>query len=155
MEKTGKVTSILLGVLMAISVGLFIYMIGSIDDELNPGPKAVQIITLNINWAIVLFVISTIIVLGFAIVQIFSAKGQLLTALGVLGAFAIVFLVSYFSASSEIPNFIGADKFVADGTLTETVSHWVGTGLYVTYILFAGAFLSIIGFGAVGIFKRS
>lgn len=155
MEKTGKQTSILLGVLMALSVALFIYMVGSIDDQLNPGVKAVQIITLNINWAIVLFALATIIVLGFAAAQIFSEKAKVIRTLGVLGIFAVIFVISYFSASSELPTFFGVDKFVADGTLNEIVSHWIGTGLYFTYILFAGAFLSIIGFGFAGVFKRS
>lgn len=155
MEKTSKLTTIALWVLMAISAILFVIMITSIDSQTNPGEKARQLITLNINWAIVLFIISAVITLGFALVQMFSDKKNALSALAILAGFGAIILVSYLSADSAIPQFFGVEKYVADGTLTETISHWVGTGLYVTYILFAGAFLSIIGFGAASIFKRS
>ena len=153
MEKTSKLTTITLWVLMAISVVLFVFMVTSIDDETNPGVKAVQMITLNINWAIVLFAIAAIAALGFALIQILSDKTKALNSLGAIGLLAVMLVISYFAASSEIPSFYGVEKFIADGTLTETISRWVGTGLYVTYILFAGAFLSIIGFSAASIFK--
>jgi len=154
MEKIRKITTIILWVLMGISVVLFAVMITSIDSETKPGAKAVQMITTNINWAIVLFIISAVFALGFALVQMFSEKTKALSALAILGIFAAILLVSYFTASSEIPQFFGVEKFIANG-LTETISHWIGTGLYVTYILFAGAILSIIGFGAASLFKRS
>ena len=140
---------------MAISTILFVIMITGIDSESNPGTRAVQMITMNINWAIVLFLISAVITLAFSIVQMFSDKKNSINALMILAIFAVIVLVSYFSSDSEIPQFFGVEKFVADGTLTETISHWIGTGLYATYILFAGAALSIIGFGAAGMFKRS
>ena len=155
MEKTRKIATIILWVLVAISVVLFAIMIASIDSETNPGAKAVQMITLNINWAIVLFVIAAIIALGFALFQMFSDKKKALWAVGIIALFAVIIGISYAVSSSEIPTFFGVEKFVKDGSLNETISHWIGTGLYVTYILFAGAFLSIIGFGAASIFKRS
>ena len=155
MEKTRKFTTIALWILMAISVVLFVIMITSIDSETNPCERAVSLITLNINWAIVLFVIAAVIALGFALVQMFSDKHKALWAAGIIALFAVILGISYALASSEIPQFYGVEKFVANGTLTESISRWVGTGLYVTYILFAGAFLSIIGFGASSIFKRS
>jgi hypothetical protein len=128
-------------------------MITSIDSETNPGERAVQLITTNINWAIVLFGLSAVTALLFSLGQMFSEKKKALRALAVLAIFAAILLVSYFSASSEIPQFFGVEKFIAAG-LTENISHWIGTGLYVTYILFGGAVLSIVGFGAASIFKR-
>ncbi|MDA3927584.1 MAG: hypothetical protein PF541_01405 [Prolixibacteraceae bacterium] len=154
MEKTRKITTITLYVLMAISVLLFVLMVSSIDDGPTQGSRAMQMITMNINWSIFLFVASALITVGFALVQMFSDKTKALNALGSVGILAVILLVSYFVASDQIPTFFGVEKFVADGTLTESVSKWIGTGLYVTYILFAGAFLSIIGFGAASIFKR-
>ncbi|MFA9392459.1 MAG: hypothetical protein ACERKD_21795 [Prolixibacteraceae bacterium] len=155
MEKTRKFATITLWVLMAISAILFVVMVSSIDSETNPGERAVQMITMNMNWAIVLFAISAVMSLGFAMVQMFSDKKSAISALIILALFAVIILVANLLSDRSIPQFFGVEKYVADGTLTETISHWIGTGLYVTYILFAGAFLSIIGFGAVGIFKRS
>lgn len=155
MEKIRKFATITLWALMAISVVLFVIMVSSIDSETNPGPNAVQWITININWAIVLFAISAVLTLGFALVQMFSDKRQAIFALGVLAGFAVIILISYLVADASIPQFFGVEKYVAKGELTETISHWIGTGLYVTYILFAGAALSIVGFGAASLFKRS
>ncbi|HOO84756.1 MAG TPA: hypothetical protein PLS94_09340 [Prolixibacteraceae bacterium] len=155
MDKTRKFTSIILWVLMALSVGLFIYMVANIDDESNPGKIAVQAITLNLNWAIGLFAIATVVAIVFALFQMFGEKSKAIRALIVLAIFAVVLGVSYSVSSSEIPSFFGVEKFLADGTLTANISRWVDTGLYVTYILFAGAFLSIIGFTAANALKRS
>ncbi len=154
MEKTRKITSIILWVLMILSVVTFVYMILSIDDEKNPSATAVQAITMNLNWAIALFAIAAIVVLLFALFQIVTDKRKLISFAIVLGLFAIVFVVSYALASSEIPSFPTAQEMVADGTLNETISRWVDTGLHVTYILSAGALLSIAGFNAANIFKR-
>lgn len=155
MDKTRKFTSIILWVLMVLSVGLFVYMVTNIDDESNPGKIAVQAITLNLNWAIGLFAIATIIAIVFALFQMLGEKSKAIRALIVLAIFAIVLVVSYSVSSSEIPSFFGVEKFLADGTLNANISRWVDTGLYVTYILFAGAFLSIIGFTAANALKRS
>ena len=155
MEKTRKITTIILWVLMVLSVGLFVYMIVSIDDELNPSADAVKAITTNLNWSIVLFGIAAIVAVGFALIQMFSDKAKAIRALISLALLGGILAISYAVASSAIPNFFGVEKFVANGTLTESISRWVGTGLYFTYILFAGAFLAIIVFGAASIFKRS
>jgi small-conductance mechanosensitive channel len=154
MEKTQKFSTIILWGLMIISIVLFAIMVLSIDSQSNPGPKAVANINLNINWAIALFAIAAVVAVLFALTQMFSEKGKAIQALIVLGLMAAVVFVSYSLASSTIPQFYGVEKFVADKTLTESISRWVGTGLNVTYILFASAFLSIIGFGVASIFKR-
>ena len=155
MEKTSKITTIILWVIMAISVLLFVIMFYSIDNDANPGAKAVQMITINIDWSIIMLVIAAVIAVGFSLFQMLSEKGKAIRALGVLAIFTVIIAISYFSASSEIPRFYGVDKFVADGTITEPIVRWIGTGLYVTYILAAGAVLTIIGFGVASVFKRS
>jgi len=155
MEKTTKFTKITLWVLMLLSVALFVVMVTSIDDQKDPGENARQMINLNLNWAIVLFVIAAIVAIGFAIVQILTDKAKAIRGLGAVALLSVVLIASYLLADSEIPKFFGVEKFIADGTLNSNIAHWVGTGLYVTYILFAGAFLSIIGFSAASMFKRS
>lgn len=154
MEKSSKITTIILWVLMVISIALFIFMFTAIDDEINPGAKAVQLITLNINWSIALFALAGVIVALFSFLQVFTDKSKMVSTLAIVVIFAAVIGISYAFANSEIPNFFGVDKFVADGTVNETISKWIGTGLNITYILFGGAFLSIIGFSAVNLFKR-
>jgi small-conductance mechanosensitive channel len=155
MEKIRKFTTIILWVLMVISLAFFVYMFVSIDSESNPGEKARNLISLNINWTIILFAIAAVVAIVFTIFQMFSEKAKALRTILMLVLFAAVIGVAYMLASSEIPQFFGVEKFVADGTLTTSISRWIGTGLYTTYILFGGAFLSIIGFSAISMFKRS
>jgi hypothetical protein len=154
MEKTNKITTIILWVLMALSVALFAVMIVSIDDESNPGTKAVELITMNLNWSIGLFLLAAVIAVGFAVVQIVTDIEKAKRALFSLLILGVALFVSYSLASSVIPTFHNSDVLVADGILTESVSKWVGTGLHLTYVLFAGAFLSIIGFGALNLFRK-
>ncbi len=155
MEKTRKLSTIILWALMVVSVVLFVIMMTSIDDDTNPGEKAVQMITLNMNWSMIMFAAATVIVVGFAIMQTIADKQRLIESAIVLVILGVILGVSYLLASGEIPNFFGVEKFVAEGTLTESVSKWVGTGLYATYILFGASFISIAGFGVASMFKKS
>jgi hypothetical protein len=155
MDKTRKITTIILWVLMILSIAFFVYMIVSIDDEKSPGAAAVQAITMNLNWAIILVAFAGAIALFFAFIQIIGDKRKAIGSVVSLVILGVVLLVSYSLASPEIPVFHGAEKMITEGTLNESISRWVGTGLNVTYILFAGALLSIAGFGAASVFKRS
>jgi hypothetical protein len=154
MEKSSKLASIVLYVLMAISVVIFVIMFVSIDSETDPSEKARNLMTMNINWSIALFAIAGVLALVFAFIQIITDKAKAISALVAIGLLAVVVIVSYVTASGEIPQFFGVDKFVADGSLTPTISKWIGTGLNVTYILSAGAILAVAGFGTLSIFKR-
>ena len=64
-----------------------------------------------------------------------------------------VLLISYLSSSSEIPQFYGSQKFVENGTLTPTVSRWIGTGLIATYILSGLAFVAFVWSSVSRLFK--
>lgn len=154
MDKSRKITTIVLWVLMIISIAFFVYMFVSIDSETDPSAKAVELITLNINWAIILFAIGAVIILAFSLLQVFGDKSKLINSAVFLVLFAAIIGIGYALASSDIPNFYGVNKFIANGDVNETISRWIGTGLHVTYILLGGAFLSIIGFSTVKLFKR-
>lgn len=154
MEKSKKFASIVLYVLMAVSVVLFLWMFTSIDSETNPGEKARNLMALNINWAIVMFVVAAIAVFGFAVIQIIGDRAKAINGLGVVLLMGVVVLVAYLLASSEIPQFFGVEKYVADGSLTPSISRWIGAGLNATYILAGGAILSVLGFGAASMLKR-
>jgi MFS superfamily sulfate permease-like transporter len=80
----------------------------------------------------------------------FEAAKKGLIALAFLGAVA---LISYLLASDQIPQFIGVQKFINDGTLTPQVAKLVDTGLYATYILLGLAVLSIILAPVTRLFK--
>jgi len=154
MEKSSKIASIALWGLSAISIVLFLIMFTSIDSESNPGAKAQNWMSINIKWAEVMFVLAALVAVGFAAVQMFSDKTKAKNGLFVVLLFAVIILVSYLMASNELPVFFGSDKFVADGTLTPSISRWIGTGLNATYITFAGAILSVAYFGVAKLFKR-
>jgi len=155
MEKSSKIAKIVLWVLFGLSILLFILLLTSIESQTNPGARAEKLITLSIYWSEFLVIVGALIALGYAAKQMVSNKKQALTSLLILAGFALVIIVSWAVSSSEIPHFFGVEKFVADGSLTPSISRWIGTGLVTTYILFAGAALSVVGFSVVKMFKRS
>jgi len=155
MEKSTKLAKIVLWALMGISIVLMVILFTSIENQTNPGARAENLISLNINWAIFLTIVATFLAVTFAVIQILRDKKQAIGALMVLGGFALIILISYVLSSSDIPKFFGVEKFIADGTLTPSVSRWIGTGLITTYILFVAAALSIAVFSAASMFKRS
>jgi small-conductance mechanosensitive channel len=134
---------------------LFVLLLTSIENQKNPGARAENLITLSIYWTEILIAIGAVVALFFAARHMFSNKKQALNTLFIFVAFAVVIVVSYLLATSEIPKFFGVEKFVADGSLTPSISKWIGTGLITTYILFAGAALSIVAFSLANVFKRS
>jgi hypothetical protein len=144
-----------LWLLSAISVILFVILFTSIENETSPGARAESLISLNINWSIFLTIVAALIAMGFAIAQTIVDKKQTINSLLVLAGFALIIVVSYLVSTDEIPKFFGVEKFVADGTLTPSISRWIGAGLVTTYILFIGALLSIVVFSAASLFKRS
>lgn len=153
--KNMKIAKYVLWGLSVISVLLFVLLFTSIESETNIGAAADKWLSLNINWAMFLTVIAGLIAFGFAVAQTIVDKKKTISSLLVLAAFAVVIIISYAVSSNEIPQFFGVEKFVADGTLTPSISKWIGTGLVVTYILFAGAALSIVYFSVANMFKRS
>jgi hypothetical protein len=154
MKKMNLAKYVLWG-LSAISVVLFVILFTSIESETNPGARAEQFISLNLNWSIFLTVVAGLIAMGFAIAQTLVDKKKTISSLAVLAGFALIIIISYAVSSNEIPQFFGVEKFVADGTLTPSISRWIGTGLVVTYILFVAATLSILYFSVANMFKRS
>ena len=103
MEKTNRLTTIILWALMAISVALFVVMVTSIDDETNPGAQAVRMITMNINWALIMFAASSAITILFALAQIFTDKSKAISAMVSVGILGVLLLVAYFLSSGAIP----------------------------------------------------
>ncbi len=155
MEKSTKIAKFVLWFLLGISVVLFVLLLTSIESQDNPGAKAENLITLSIYWAEILVGIGAIVALGYAAKSMASDKKQALKSLLIFAGFALVVVISYLLSTSEIPTFFGVEKFVNDGSLTPSISRWIGTGLILTYILAGIAIVSVIGFSLTKFFKRS
>ena len=152
MTKTGKIITILLWVLLIISSVLVVSLMVNISEN-EADPTMGSWINSNVIWTYILIAFGAGIAIVFGLFQMFTdkqaAKGGLI-AFVFLGAVA---LVSYLFASSEIPQFIGVDKFINDGTLNESVAKLVDAGLIATYILLGLAILSIALTSVTRLFK--
>lgn len=155
MEKRTRIATIVLWVLMAISIVLVAVLFFSIENQTNPGARAEKMISLNITWAEILTIVGLVIALLFAGLQIIKDKKQIISTLLLLAAAVVVIGASYALSTSEIPQFFGVDKFVADGTLTPSISRWIGAGLICCYILFGAAALSVVFFSLKNSLKRN
>lgn len=151
MAKTGKIITILLWVLLIISSVLVVSLMVNIGEDTDPTMG--RWINSNLVWTYILVAVGAGIAILFGLFQMFTdkqaAKGGII-AFVFLGAVA---LVSYLLASSEIPQFIGVDKFINNGTLNEKVVKLVDAGLIATYILLGLAGLSIALSSVTRLFK--
>jgi uncharacterized membrane protein YkvA (DUF1232 family) len=152
MKKVGKVVTILLWVLLIISAVLIVSMMVNISEN-EADPTMGSWINTNLVWTYILMAFGAGVAILANIFHMFTdikaAKKGLISVV-FLGAVAIV---SYLLASDEIPQFIGVQKFIDDGTLTEQVAKLVDTGLYATYILIGLAVLSIAFSSVTRLFK--
>ena len=153
MNKTGKIVTIVLWALLVVSAILIVSLVVNINEEVKTDPAMNSWVNTNLVWAYILIAlgagVAVIAGLFHTVTDKQAAKGGVIS-LAFLGAVA---LVSYLVASSEIPQFIGVDKFINDGSLTESIAKWVDTGLYATYILLGLAILSIVVTPLVRLFR--
>ena len=152
MSKTGKIVTVILWALLIVSAVLIVSLMVNISEN-DADPTMGSWVNSNLIWAYILVAVGAgiAILAGLAnmVTDKNAAKGGIIS-LAFMGA---VVLVSYLLASPEIPQFVGVEKFINDGTLNESVAKWVDTGLYTTYILLALAVLSIAGMSVVRLFK--
>lgn len=152
MEKVGKIVTILLWVLLIVSAVLVVSLMTNISEN-EADPTMGSWINSNLIWAYVMLAIGAgIAVLAglFHMATDIKAAKKGLISLVFLGAVA---LVSYLVASDQIPQFMGVQKFINDGTLTPQVAKMIDTGLYATYILLGLAILSIVFSSVTRLFK--
>lgn len=150
--KFAKVTTIMLWVILAISVFLTISLLSNLDPNTSD-PGMLRWINANLIWSYILLGISIVSALVLEFINTISDKQATKSALIALGFLGSVILISYLFSTSEIPHFYGSEKFVADGTLTPTVSKWIGTGLIATYILSGLALIVIVWSSISRVFK--
>jgi len=152
MNKVGKIVTIVLWGLLIISAVLIVSMMVNISEN-EADPTMGSWINTNLVWTYILMALAAgiaILASIFHMVADINAAKKGLISVVFLGAVA---LIAYLLASDEIPQFIGVQKFINDGTLTEQVAKLVDTGLYATYILIGLAILSIAYSSVVNSFK--
>jgi len=152
MTKAGKIITILLWIIILISAVLVVSLMANISE--NPADPAMgSWINSNLIWSYILLIfcagVAILAALFHMITDIHAAKKGLMAFL-FLG---VVLLVAYLLASDEIPQFIGVQKYIDNGTLTTTIAKWIDTGLYLTYILLGLAILSIAFSSVSRLFK--
>jgi len=153
MDKTGKIVTIILWVLLIVSAVLIVSMMVNINVDNDSDPTMGSWINTNLVWAYVLMAVGAGVAVLAGLFHMFTdikAAKKGLISLVFLGAVAVI---AYLLASDEIPQFIGVQKFINDGTLTAQVAKMVDAGLYATYILLGLAVLSILFSGVTRLFK--
>ncbi len=153
MDKIGKIVTIILWVLLLISSVLIVSLMVNINEDVKTDPAMLSWINTNIIWAYILITFGAGVAIIAGLMQTVTDKKAAKGGLISLVFMGVVALVSYLMASSEIPQFIGVDKFINDGSLTEGIAKLVDTGLYATYILLGIAILSIILTPVVRMFR--
>jgi uncharacterized membrane-anchored protein len=143
MEKIGKIITFILWALIIVSAVLVISLVANINDVNKQDPAMLSWINANLIWVYILGIIGAGIAVFFGLFHTFTNKQAAKSGLISLVFMGVVAVVAYLLASPEIPQFIGIDKFIADGLTSGTVK-LVDTGLHATYILFAIAVLSIV-----------
>lgn len=150
--KFAKITTIMLWVILGISLFLIISLLANLDaNESDPG--MLSWLNANLWWSYALLGIVCIAAVVLEFVNTISDKQATKNALIGIGLLGGVILVSYLLSDSEIPRFYGVEKFVADGTLTPSISQWIGTGLIATYILSAISIIGIVYSSISSLFK--
>ncbi|MCY1721451.1 hypothetical protein OU798_13935 [Prolixibacteraceae bacterium Z1-6] len=153
MGKTGKIVTIVLWALLIVSAVLIVSLMVNINEDVDTDPAMNSWVNTNLIWAYILTAIGAGVAIFAGLAHTATDKKAAKNGIISLAFMGGVVLISYLLASPEIPQFIGVDKFINDGTLTESVAKLVDTGLYATYILLALAILSIAGMSVARLFK--
>ena len=91
-------------------------------------------------WIIyILLCVAILLIVFFAIAQILSSKKQIVSTLIMVGIFAVIVLVAYFIAPSEL------SEVAMRVGVSEGIYKWAGTALNIAYIAFFGVILAFIG----------
>jgi hypothetical protein len=143
MNKIGKYGTIILWAILVITAILAISFIANISDN-EADPDMNSWLSTNLIWAYILLILSIVILVGFAIYQMIVDFAGAKKGLMSLGLMVAVVLISYLLASDEMPNFLGVQKFIEDGTLTTSTMKWIDTGLIATYLVLGTSIVSII-----------
>lgn len=152
MTKLSRLLTILMWVILAVSAVLIVSMMVNISEN-KADPVMGGWINTNLVWSYILLALGAGIALLSGIFQMVSDISAAKKGLISLAAVAVLAVVAYSLASDVMPQFIGVDRFIADGTLTPNIAKMVDTGLIATYLLFGLAIVSILWSSISQIFK--
>lgn len=152
MTKVSRLLTIILWVILAISAVLIVSMMVNITEN-DADTVMGGWINTNLVWTYILMATGAGIALLSGILHMGSDIGAAKKGLISLGAIALIAVVAYTLASDAIPQFIGVDKFIENGTLTPRIAKMVDAGLIATYLLFGIAIISIVWSSVSQIFK--
>lgn len=143
MEKTGKKITIVLWALVIVSVILIVSLMANINEDNDQDPAMLSWINANLIWVYILGIIAAGLAVLFAVYHTLSDKKAAKSGLISLAFLGGVALISYVLASPVIPQFLGVDKFIADGLNGQTMK-LVDTGLIALYFMLAISVLAFI-----------
>jgi len=152
MEKTAKYILIFTWIVVGISAILAISFGTNISSN-EQDPTMLGWLSKNLIWTYILLVLSIVLLVGFGIIQLVSNFKESKKGLLAVVAMGVIVLIAYLFSSDSIPVFLGAEKFVEQGILTPSVSKWVDTGLYTTYVFFAMSLIAIVYSSVKGVLK--
>ncbi len=153
MKKFGRLSLIVMVVIMAITVILLISLMTNLSS-VTTDPQMNAWIDYNLTWAYVLFFVAAGAAVLFALYQMVTDLKSAKAVMGAVGFMLVVVVIAYLLSSSQMPKFPGVQKFIDNGTLTSTVSKWVDTGLITTYFLLGIAVLSLLLGSAVKLVRK-
>lgn len=153
MGKTGKIVTIILWALIIVSVILLVSLVVNVNEEVETDPAMLSWVNTNLIWSYILVAIGAGVAILSGLFHMFTDKKAAKNGIISLAFLAVVGLIAYMMASPEIPQFIGVDKFLADGTLNERVAKLTDTGLYATYILLGLAILAVASSSVMRLFR--
>ena len=153
MGKIAKIVTIVLWALLIVSAVLIISLVVNINEEVDTDPTMLNWVNSNLVWAYILVAFGAGVAVIAGLFHTVTDKKAAKAGIISLVFMGVVAFVAYLMASPEIPQFIGVDKFINDGTLNERVSKLVDTGLYATYILLVLAILSIAMSSVMRLFR--
>jgi small-conductance mechanosensitive channel len=138
--------------IIIITAILAIAFIANISDNKND-PDMNSWLSTNLVWAYILLILSIVILVAFAVYQMVSDFTSAKKGLMSLLFFGVVALISYLIASNKMPTFLGAQKFIEDGTITPSKMKLIDAGLIGTYIVLGISIASIIYASVSRLFK--
>lgn len=138
-------------VLLAVSAFLVVSLMLNIGED--DDPIMAKWINTNLSWTYILLVIASAIAILGALYHTFSSKEAAKKGLISLGFAVVVLGLSYSMASDAMPSFYGVEKFINDGTLTNTVVKWIDTTLIAVYLLLGLLIVATIWSSVSRLFK--
>lgn len=141
--KFAKITTFILLIFLAVSLFLAIKLFVSLDTTTVDSARSLWIDVI-LYWAYILLVTAFLTVFIFEFKNAVSNKKITKNILITLSFALTVIGISYLFSDSGMPKFIGAEKFIENGSVTPHLLRWIGTGLIVSYILFAISAIALV-----------